>query len=707
MALIGQIRKQSGLLVIIIGVALAAFVLGDFLKPRNKYRANYVGEIAGDEIPIQEFNDKTDEQIQIRKDQQQSDKLSQDDLYQIKQSIWTQMVEKILMGKEYDELGLVVTSDELSDQILGDKPHNFVIQSFRNPQTNAFDPEMVKNFLGNLDNQSPDMKKRYLSLEKMVKEDRLSTKYKNLVTKSYYIPKAFAKLDYDAKNSTANIRFVAAKFTSVSDSAVKVTDADIKAYYEEFKYNYEQEEGRSIDYVVFEVKASAEDRKAITNEVNQLYKDFSTTSDIATFINSVSDNRYDSAYKKEADLPARIAKQVFTDPIGTLIGPYIENETYQIAKIVDKQMRPDSIKMSQILISYETAPSGQGISKRTEQSAKNLVDSLMTVIKKDPYKYQSMAIRFSDYPSAKEDKGEIGWLVDGDQGFSPFFKEGIDAKKGDIKQMTSPLGYHILLISDKTEPIEKARVAMVTRAIEPSNTTYQDFYLKASVFAGENRTLAQFDTAVINRGLNKRAADKLGPMANRIAGVENPRQLVRWAYSEKVKIGDVSPVFEDGKNYIVAALKDTYEKGYSPVEKVKEQIRPLVLSRKKSDYLVEKIKSNSTSDIYRLAQILNEKVDTATNLSFTARNIPGFGREYEVIGEVFSMEAGKVSAPIKGSNAVFVVLVDKINTPAETSNFTSNIAQLKSAFSSKVSSNAVFKALEKKSEIVDNRLLFY
>lgn len=707
MALIGQIRKQSGLLVIIIGVALAAFVLGDFLKPRNKYRANYIGEIAGDEIPIKEFNDKTEEQIQMQKDQQQNDKLSQDDLYQVKQGIWSQMVEKILMGKEYDELGLTVTSDELSDQILGDNPHKFVIQSFRNPNTNAFDAEMVKNFLGNLDNQSADMKRRYLSLEKMVKEDRLSTKYKNLVTKAYYVPKAIAKLDYSAKNSTADFRYVAAKFASVSDSSVKVTDADIKAYYDEFKYNYEQEETRSIDYVVFEVKASPEDRKAITNEVNKIYSDFTTTTDITTFVNSVSDNRYDSAFKKEAQLPARIAKQVFTDPLGTVIGPYIENETYQIAKVVDRQMRPDSIKMSQILISYETAPSGQGISKRTQRSAENLVDSLLTVIKKDPYKYQSMAIRFSDYPSAKEDKGEIGWMVDGDQGYSPFFKEGIDAKKGDIKKMTSPLGYHILLISDKTAPVEKARVAMITRAIEPSNTTFQDYYLKASEFSGENRVFSQFDTAVINRGLNKRSADKLGPMANRIAGVENPRQIVRWAYSEKVKPGDVSPVFEDGKSYIVAVLKDVFEKGFSPVEKVKEQIRPLVVSRKKADYLIEKIKSSNTTDIYKLAQILREKVDTATNLAFTARNIPGFGREYEVIGEVFTMQPGQVSAPIKGSNAVFVVLVDKVNTPGENSNFTSNIAQLKSGFSSRVSSNSVFKALEKKSEIIDNRILFY
>ncbi len=707
MALIGQIRKQSGLLVIIIGVALAAFVLGDFLKPRNKYRANYVGEIAGDEIPIQEFNDKTEEQIQIRKDQQKSDKLSQDDLYQIKQSIWTQMVEKLLMTKEYDILGLTVSSDELSDQILGDNPHQYVVQSFRNPNTNAFDAEMVKNFLGNLDNQTADMKRRYLSLEKMVKEDRLNTKYKNLVTKAYHVPKSMALLDYTLKNSTANFRYVAAKLSAVSDSSVTVTDADLKAYYEEFKYNYEQEESRSIDYVVFDVKASPEDRKAIANEVNQIYQDFTKTADVATFVNSVSDNRYDSSFKKESQLPARIAKQIFTDPIGSFIGPYIENETYQIAKLVDRQARPDSIKMSQILISYETAPSGQGISKRTEQNASKLIDSLLTVLKKEPFKYESFAIRFSDYPSAKEDKGEIGWITDGDQGYSPFFNEGINAKKDEIKKMTSPLGYHILRISDKTQPIEKAKVALVTRAIEPSNTTFQDFYLKASVFSGQNRTISQFDTAVINQKLNKRSADKLVPMANRIAGIENPRQIVRWAYSEKVKIGVVSPVFEDGKSYIVAVLKDVFEKGFAPVEKIKEQIRPLVLIRKKSEYLVEKIKSSNTTDLNRLAQVLREKVDTATNLAFTARNIPGFGREYDVIGEVFSMQPGQVSAPIKGSNAVFVVQVDKINVPNENSNYTSDIAQLKSGFSSKVNSNAVFKALEKRANVVDNRLLFY
>jgi peptidyl-prolyl cis-trans isomerase D len=211
---------------------------------------------------------------------------------------------------------------------------------------------MVMNFLQNLDEQKPDMKSRYLNLEKMVKEARLKTKFKNLLTKSYHIPAAFAKLDYENKTKSVNFRFVAPKFSSISDSSVKVTDEDLRSYYNEFIYNYQQEDVRTIDYVVFEIKATAEDRQAIAEDVNKLYSEFQTTTDIATFINSVSDSRYDSAFKKQSELQPRIANQMMTAPIGT----FIENEIYYIAKLVDRQSRPDSIKMSQILISYETAP---------------------------------------------------------------------------------------------------------------------------------------------------------------------------------------------------------------------------------------------------------------------------------------------------------------------------------------------------------------
>ncbi len=706
MAAIGQIRKHSGLIIVIVGVALAAFVLGDFLKPSQRYQQNYVGEVAGNEIPIQDFNDKVEEQLQIRKEQQQGEKLTPQETFQIRQGVWNQMVQDIIMGEEYKQVGLTVTPEELSDQILGEQPHRFVQQSFKNPQTGRFDPEMVKNFLQNLDQQSPDMKRRYLNLEKMIKDDRLQTKFANLLTQGYYIPEPMAKFEYNIKNKTADIRFVAAKFTAVPDSAVTVTESDLREYYDNHKYNYKQDETRSIEYVVFNVEPTAEDRKEIAANVNDLYKEFEEVDDVGTFINSVSDTRYDSTFKKESELPARIAKDMFEKPVGTMVGPYVENEAYHIAKLMARQERPDSIKMSQILISYASAPSGMNISDRTKEEAEALTDSLLNVLKKNPSKYEDIAVEFSDYPSAKQDKGDLGWVIDGTPGYGNFYNHGMEMKKGEVGEMESALGLHIIKVTDKTKPVEKVRVAMLTRNIVPSNETYQDVYMRASRFAGENRTMAQFDTAVTNQGLNSRSADRLNEMSNRIAGVSNARQIVRWVFSDNTKQGDVSQVFEDEDKYIVATLKQINQEGYASLDEVKEQIRPLVMNEKKGEVLVDRINGFNTNDLYTIASKLNEKVDT-TNLNFTARNIPGFGREYEVIGEIFTLEPGKTSKPLQGNNGVFVVVVDKFNEADANANVASTQRQLEAAFASKVNSKAYYTALEDKTDIIDNRIFFY
>lgn len=706
MAVIGQIRKHSGLLVIVVGVALAAFVLGDFIRPSNKYQQNYIGEIAGEEIPIQAFNEKVEDQLQIRREQQQTDRITPTEIFQVKEGVWNQLVEEIIMEEQYKKLGLTVTSEELSEEILGDQPHRFVQQSFTNPNTGQFDPEMVRNFLQNLDQQSPDMKRRYLNLEKMVKDDRLKTKYTTLIKSGYHVPEALAQLEYEKNNKSADIRFVAAKFSTVADSLVNVTEEGLREYYEEYKYNYKQDETRAIDYVVFEVQPTPEDRQEIASTVDELYREFETVKDIPTFINSVSDDRYDSTYKKESELPARIATEMFESPIGTMVGPYIENEVYHIAKLVDRMERPDSIKMSQILISYASAPSGMGISERTQEEAEALTDSLLNVLKNDPEKYENIAVEFSDYPSAQEDKGEIGWVIDGNPGFANFYNQGLKLREGKIGDMQSALGYHIIKVSEKTEPLEKVRVAMLTRAIEPSNETFQDMYVAASRFAGENSTLAQFDTAVANQGLNARSADRLNKMSNRIAGVDNARQIVRWAFFESTQPGQVSPVFEDEKKYIVAVLKEIREEGYTPFEQVQEQIRPLVINRKKADLLANRIEALNTDDIYAIAAELNEQVDT-TSLKFTARNIPGFGREYEVIGEIFTLEPGQTSGPLKGNNAVFVAIVDQFSDSDPNANLASTARQLETSFESKINSRQYYNALKDQTEIEDNRLMFY
>jgi len=709
MALIGKIRKHSALIVIIVGIALAAFVLGDFLNPWNSrgQRVNTIGEINGDELLINDFNQKVEQETQLRKEQQQKENFTPDEQFQIRQTIWNQMVNDAIMGKEYEKLGLTVSVDELNDMVLGSAPHRLIQQSFTDPNTNQFDPKMVRNFLDNLDQQNPEMKDRYLMIEKYIKDDRIKTKYNNLIQKAYYIPKAFAEQDYIEKTRNLKMRVVAKRYTTLADSLIKLTDADYKAYYDENINNYEQEEMAEIEYVVFDVAPSQTDRDNIAKEVEKITADFQNATNIPSYVNTVSDDSYDSTFKTESKLSPMIASQVFAAPVGTVIGPVIDNEVYNIAKSIEFQNRPDSVKMSQLLITYKGIQGFDSITRSKDQ-ARVTADSIMNVLKKSPDLFEVMALAKSDYPTVKEDKGDLKWMTDGDPNFALFFNSGVPMKVNEVKVIESRLGFHVIKVTEKTKPLNKVRVAIITRKIEPSQETFQDTYQKASQFASENNTLEKFNEAVTKQGLNKRSFERLLKMTDRIAGLNQARQIARWVFiTEDMEPGMVSPVFDDGKAYVVVALKAMYEKGFAPLEKVKKQIEPMVIRKKKGEKFAEEFKALKSSDINEIATKTQLKVDTLTNVNFSMRMLPNFGRENELIGDAVTRKAGQVYGPVIGSAATFMYIIDSIAEPPAIADYTQYKTQLVSAFKSKVTGNQVFKALEKNSKIDDNRIMFY
>ena len=707
MAVIGKIRKHSGLLVVVVGIALAAFVLGDFLRPSGNRPITIIGKIDGTEIPIQNYNDRVAEQLENLRAQQQTERVPAEEEFQIRQQVWNQIIEETILNDVYKKIGLIVTKEELSNEIIGDNPNRYVQQSFRDPNSETFDPEVVRNFLKNLNQQGPEMKRRYLSLERMVKDDIIRTKMKNLLSKNYHIPQPFAKLDYQIKNQNADVIYVAAKYSDVADSLINVTDNDLRNYYNDHIYNYRQEDSRTFDYVLFEILPTQEDRQDVKEEVDRLYVQFKDAEDPAVFINSVSDTRFDSTYKKESDLPISLAESIMSAKIDTVFPPYIEGDTHHIIKVLDFQQRPDSIEMSQMLVSYSTARAGFQLNERSEEEAKVLVDSILTALKKAPSIFEELALKYSDYPSVAEDKGALGWMTDGDRSFTNFFKEGVSLKVNEPDTMETGLGIHVLLVTGKTALIPKVKIGQITRTVEPSSQTYRQVFSQANKFASENRTLAKFDTAVVNQGLNKRTAERISSTSNRIPGVEQSRQIIRWAFWETTKVGDVSTIFEDDKQFVIAALKEIKNKGYSPFEQVKEQIRPLVVNKLKGEYLVKKINDFNATTLNDLASNMNSKVDTAKNLSFSARNIPGFGSEPNVIGQMFNVEPKQISKPIAGYNAVFVAMIDRLTPSPEVNDFGTTIFQLRNSFESRVNSNAFIRALEKESKIEDNRLMFY
>lgn len=709
MALIGDIRKRSGILVVIIGIALAAFVLGDFLSnrsPRGARNANLIGEVNGDKILATDFNGRVEQNIETQRVNSGKESLTQEEQFQIRQQTWEQVLSETLLKEQIEDLGLVVSIEELDDLIRGKNPHPYIQQSFTNPETGQFDAANVLNFLQNLDKVDPQMKQRYLQIEKAIKEDRINTKYRNLIAKAYYVPKAFAERDYKNRNNIATVRYFALPYTTVSDSLIQLTDADYEKFYNENKFKYQQEASRDIEYVSFDVVPSNTDREKINKDVNEIYAEFTATENVREFVNTTSDERYDSTWYKKGSLPYQLDSLMFNSPVGTSFGPYIENNIFQMARLVDVKVSPDSLRASHILISF----AGTNVNpdtKLTKEQAKTKADSIYNVVKKNSAKFDEVAASaVNDDKTAAKTSGDLNWFVDGAM-VGPFNQAVLDGKVGDIVQVETQFGFHIIKITGKTAPAKKVRVAFVKRSIEASSRTMQDIYTQASQFASQAKDQESFDKLVEEKGLAKRLAERITVDMNSLPGLANAREVIRWSFNEKTEVGTVSNVFDLEGRYIVAILKDIREKGNPTLAQVKEFIEPLVKREKKAAKLIETINSQikSKADLERNYPALAMTTDTV-DLAFGAGNLPGFGKEDEVIGTAFTMKEGEMSKPVKGNQAVFVLVVDKMVTAAPKDDYTNEVRMAKNAFSTR-SQREINEALKKRSEINDNRLLFY
>lgn len=725
MAVIGKIRKYSGLLIIIIGIALASFVLQDLFGPKRCQRGNMDFARIGDEkIAKKDFDAKVAEQEEIYKRQTGKETLTPAENFKNMTDAWDQMERSLIMQKEFEAIGLAIEHDEapkasispeeLYDLFAGQFLHPYIIQNFTDPNTGKVNVQNVQNILQNFDQLKEEEKVQWKKLEEAVKDDRINTKYNNLIAKAYYMPKVFAKRLYEESNRTAQFRMTGIKYQTISDSTVTLTDADYQKYYDEHSYEYEVDPSVDIDYVVWDVVPSEADKKKVDEEVARTYTEFQKVDpkDVEVFVNANSDILYDSTYIKKGGLPVQMDSLMFNSPLGTVVAPYLENNTYHMARLMQTMMRPDSMKASHILVMFKEAPGiqGQGVNvTRTQAQAKVTADSLLNVLRKDPKSFGAMAMLKSDFPSAKKDTGNLNWFVDGDINMKLFYDSCLMMKKGEMRILTSNLGYHIIYLTDVTKPVKKVKVAQITREIKPGSQTFNTYFTLASEFAGQNRTKEAFDATVAAKGLNKRTAQFIQKMTFTLPGLESSREIIRWAFDEKTEKGNVSEqVFDAQGKYVVALLVDRRDKGIATLEQVKTYIEPLVKREKKAEQIMSKVNTalGTTKDLYALAAKFNSKVDTVNMLTFSGNNMPQYGPEPEVIGTLFSYKPNVLSGPVKGGMAVYLIQIDRFNEAPATNNYSMIQAQTASYFGQRIQRD-VYSALKLKTDILDNRIFWY
>jgi peptidyl-prolyl cis-trans isomerase D len=707
MAIIGEIRKRYWLLVAIIGVALLLFVLSDFQRKQTK-QSNTIGTIAGEKIAITEFNKRVDENTEIQKANSQKENLTAEENYQVRQQTWQQVVNEIVMNKQYDLLGISVSIEELDDLIRGKNPHQYIVQSFTDPKTGQFDQKAVNQFLQNLDNPemvAPEMKQRYLLMEKAIKADRQSTKYNTLITKGFYVPTAFAKRNFTETNAMAKVRIAGVRYQTVPDSLMQVTDADYEKYYNEYKYKYKQDNPvRDIEYVLFEPKMSDEDVVLLKQNIQKAYDEFLVTTDVAGFVNSTSDNRYDSSWRKRGSFSPVIDSMLFNAPVGQVFEPTEDNGMYRIFKVVDRQSKPDSLRASHILISYAGTP--VQTATRTREAAEKTADSILNVVKKSPALFESLAASVSDDEVARKKSGDLGWFADG--AMVPEFNEAVlKGSIGDITKVETQFGYHIIKVAGKKDPSTKIKVASVDFLMEPGTKTIEALYNEASSFAAANNTFEKFEKAVKDKGLNLRTADRLSQNDNTVPGLKMGREIVRWSFNEETEKGDVSNVFDIEGTYVVAALKNKVEKGYVPLEVLKDPIKPLVIREKKAEFLMKKVNNQfaKLKDVNALIQEFpNIRIDTV-DVSFASANIPNYGHEAKLTGQIFAAKKGQLAGPVQGEQGVYVFILDEMTEAPATTDFTNQKKQMEMYFQGRA--GMLSNILQEKADVKDNRLLFY
>ncbi|MEE4285613.1 MAG: SurA N-terminal domain-containing protein [Mariniphaga sp.] len=707
MATLQTIRTKAGLLVaIVIGISLAAFILGDMFQGGSSLLQGNrmeVGEINGESIQYPQFQQEVEKLGDIYRMNTQQNQLDENTWVQVREQTWQTMIRDIVMNDVYENLGINVSSDELFDMLQGTNLHPIVQQLFRNPETGQVDRGAVVQFLRNLETGvAPEQRQYWLYLEDQIVDERIQSKYNNLVGKGLYVTSLEAENSMEGRNKQVSFDYIMLNHNSVADSQVVVTDKELREYYNKNQESYNQEKLRQIEYITFPVEPSSDDFEATEEWINDIVPDFASATDNIAFVNSNSDVDFDDTWYKKEDLPEDIATWIFeTDAdVNDIFGPYFEDNAYKLAKLHASEMMPDSVEARHILLQVNTQQELIG------QQA--LADSLKAAIESGS-NFATLAMEFSADQGSAIQGGELGWFGRGMM-VKPFENAAFNNDVNEVTIVNSQFGIHIVQTTDRGPETRQVQVAYLVRNVTPSTQTYQNVYAKASEFAGKNLTREDFDAAVAEQNLNKRSAS-LRETDRQVGALENSRPLVRAAYSSKpgtiIQDQQGSTIFDFGENFVIATLVSATEEGVASFEDVKDRVELAVVKQKKGQFLVEKAKTvmNGKTDMDAIASELGTTVRNAANVNFTSIQIPGIGMEPKVVGTATNLSPDQISQPVEGNNGVYIVKVISINE-GDNQDIENEKTRLAQNLTFRATSQA-YNAHREKAEVEDQRAKFY
>lgn len=698
MATLQKLRNKGGVLIAtVIGLSLLAFILSDFLnsgKTLFSQSQNVVGEIAGESISYPDYMTLVNQIEENQKANSRQSSIPEAQMEQIREYAWRMLVEKNTVEKEIAKVGVSVSADELFDLVQGNNPSPLIRQYFTDPKTGMFDRNAVINFLKNMDS-NPESRQAWLNLEQEIKKGRLREKYEALISKGLYITGLQAKDMTNAMATKVSFSYIGKAYNSITDTSVTVTEKELKNYYNEHEKNFEQTASRDIDYLVFSIVPSKEDFVKTEELVNKLASEFKVAEDAKQYAQLNSKNNVESNYFKKSDLTEQVGNFAFSATKADMLGPIFENNTYSLYRIADVRMLADSVKARHILIA----------AKQTPEATKALADSIATAVRKGS-DFAELAKKFSADQGSADKGGDLGWFREGMM-VKPFNDACFNNNKGSIVTVETQFGVHVIQVLEKSPEVKKVQLATVEVDVVPSNQTYQSIYTQASQFIAENNTFDKFEKAsnTAKFSQKKRVANNLKENDKTIAGLEKPREIVRWAF--KAEKGDVSTVFELNGQFVVATLTGLKEDGIAPFETVKNDVEFIVKKEKKGEILAKQLAeaASGATTIEAIASKTGLAQMEADNISFSSYVVPGAGIEPKLIAASTVTAKNTISKPVIGINAVYLFNVKDI-TKDSTLNAADNQLRLMQMYGN-FAPRAAEQAIEDAANIKDKRSKFF
>lgn len=711
MATLQTIRSKGPLLVIVIGIALFAFIAGDAWKIFQPHQGRQdVGEINGDKISAQDYQKLVDEYTEVIKLTNGLSSLNETQLASVKDQVWQSYVNNKLIAEQAEELGLTVTDAEIQS-IIDEGTHPMLMNTpFRNPQTGAFDKDMLKKFLVDYSNLSTSqMPAQYVEyyqtmgnfwnfVEKTLRQSALAEKYQNLISKSLISNPVAAEDAFKARTEQSDLLMAAVPYSAVNDSLVKVSDDEIKALYKERKEQFKQlAETRNIRFVDVQVLPSDADRKAVLDEVTEYSEQLNnTTADFGTFVRSTgSAVSYSDIPVNKSVLPSDVVARLDSIGMNEVFGPYYSqtDDSYNAFKIIAKVNAPDSIQFRQIQVYADT-----------EEKTKTLTDSIYDAIKG--------GASFEEIAKVYGQTGEATWVSasswEGGQLNSEnetFIKTLISQPVNEIAKLNIGQANVILQVMNKKSMQEKYKVAVIKRNVEFSNDTYNDAYNKFSQFVAQSTTIDELEKNAEEYGYTVIPRTDFSSSEHYVGGVPSTKEVIRWIFGAKE--GEVSPLYECGNNdhIMVVALDRINPVGYRNINSVVDMLRSEIRRDKKAELIMADMKACTSID--QAKAIKNAVSDTVKHVTFSAPAYISMTRGSEpVIGAVASKTAvNATSAAVKGNAGVYMVQVlskdngsEKLDVKSEETTLTNMYARFATQF---------INDLYQKAEVVDNRYLYF